>query len=455
MLDYSIVSIALPAMQTELHASPAVVQWVLSAYMMIFAGFLMLSGSFADRLGRRRFFLAGIVLFGLASLAGSMAKDVATLIAMRALQGLGAAMCNPSGLAIATTLFLAGPPRNRAIGLWATVGSAGVVAGMLVGGVLVDFLGWRSVLWVNVPVCAMLIVLVPIFVPVDVPLAEKPKLDVGGAALLTATLLMMTYAIARAPQDGVTSVPTIARAVATLLLFAGFIVVERRVAQPLVPPRLFAYQDFTGGALMALVQAAGYSGVSLYASIYWQQVARLSPLATGLAFLPCGLLMMLVIGPTAAPLAQRVGARVLSTTGSAVMIAGMGLALWFTALAPAWWLMLIVTLVATAGCMETFEMSMVAGLAHVDERDEGAACGANSTMSQIGMGLGVAVAAALAMGKPVAAGVHDAFWSPMFFSVLTFIVSLTLIQGMRSQRPAKLVVRAGKIALVHREPAAT
>jgi MFS family permease len=454
VLDYSIVSIALPAMETELHTTPAVVQWVLSAYMMIFAGFLMLSGSFADLLGRRRFFLAGIVLFGLASLAGSMAKDIATLIAMRSLQGLGAAMCNPSGLAIATTLFSAGAQRNRAVGLWATVGSAGVVAGMLLGGVLVGFLGWRSVLWVNVPVCALLVVLVPFFVPADRPLATKPRLDIGGAALLTAALLMMTYAIARAPEDGIASSATIGRALVTLLLFGGFVFVERRVAQPLVPRRLFGYQDFTGGALMALVQAAGYAGVSLYASIYWQQVAGLSPLATGLAFLPCGFLMMLVIGPTAAPLAQRVGARTLSVAGSIVMIAGMALALLFTTLPPSWWLMLVVTLVATAGCMETFEMSMVAGLAHVDERDEGAACGANSTMSQIGMGLGVAVAAALAMGKPAAIGVHDAFWSPLSFSVLTLIVSLTLIAGARPRRPAKSVVRAGKISFVHKEPAA-
>jgi len=454
VLDYSIVSIALPAMQAELHATPAVVQWVLSAYMMVFAGFLMLSGSFADLLGRRRFFLAGIVLFGLASLAGSMARDVTTLIGMRALQGLGAAMCNPSGLAIATTLFSAGSQRNRAVGMWATVGSAGVVAGMLVGGILVGFLGWRSVLWVNVPVCALLVALVPSFVPKDAAQVDKPKLDVAGAALLTATLLTMTYTIVRAPVVGVTSAETILCALVTLGLLGGFVAVERRVAQPLVPVRLFGYQDFAGGGLMALVQAAGYSGVSLYASIYWQQVARLSPLDTGLAFLPCGLLMTLVIGPAAAPLAQKIGARALSTAGSVVMVAGMGLALWLTTWPPVWWLMLIVTLVATAGCMETFEMSMVAGLAHVDEKDEGAACGAISTMSQIGMGLGVAVAAAFAMGKPVAAGVHDAFWSPALFSVLTLVVSITAIAGVRPHRPAKLVVRAGKISFVHKERAA-
>jgi MFS family permease len=222
-----------------------------------------------------------------------------------------------------------------------------------------------------------------------------------------------------------------------VLLFA-FVVVERRVAHPLVPRELFGYQDFTGGALMAMVQAAGYAGFSLYASIYWQQVAGLSPLWTGLAFLPCGLLMMLVIGPTAAPLAQRLGPRLLGTAGSIVMVAGMGLALYVTTLSPSWWPMLLVSLVAAAGCMETFEMSMVAGLAHVDERDEGAACGAISTMSQIGMGLGVAVGSAFAIGKPPAIGTHDAFWGAAIFAVLTLLVSVTAIAG-RTPRSPRLV----------------
>ncbi|HVA33514.1 MAG TPA: MFS transporter [Candidatus Baltobacteraceae bacterium] len=450
VLDYSIVSIALPSMQAELHATPAVLQWVLSIYMLVFAGFLMLSGGFADILGRRRFFLAGIVVFGLASLAGSLAKDATMLIAMRAIQGLGAAMCNPSGLALATTLFTAGTQRNRAVGLWAAIGSAGVVAGMLLGGILVGFLGWRSVLWVNVPICAVLLFAVPLFVPRDTAPAVKPKLDIVGAALLTAMLLLLTFTIVRAPDDGLLSLLTIARAVGTVLLLLGFVIVEARVAQPLVPVRLLRYQDFNGGAAMALVQAAAYAGMSLYASIYWQQVAMLSPLLTGLAFLPCGLLMTVVVGPTSAPLSQRIGARSLSTVGSVIMIAGMGLALYVTALQPSWWLMLIVTLVAALGCMETFEMSMVAGLAHVDERDEGVACGAVSTMSQIGMGLGVAVAAALAMGKPPSLGVHDAFWSPLVFSVLTLAVSVFAIAGKAPRAAVRRVIRAGKISFVHR-----
>jgi len=161
--------------------------------------------------------------------------------------------------------------------------------------------------------------------------------------------------------------------------------------------------------------------------------------------------MMAVVGPTAAPLAQRVGARLLSTIGSIVMIAGLGLALVFTTWQPAWWLMLIVTLVAAVGCMETFEMSMVGGLAHVEEADEGVACGTVSTMSQIGMGVGVALPAALAMGKPAALGVHDAFWSPLLFSVLTLAASAFGLAGLRAARPVRLVARTGKLAVVHKE----
>jgi MFS family permease len=202
---------------------------------------------------------------------------------------------------------------------------------------------------------------------------------------------------------------------------------------------------------MALVQASAYAGMSVYASMYWQQVAGLSPLFTGLAFLPAGLLMTCVIGPTSAPLATRIGARALSVWGSVTMIAGMLLALLFTSWPPSWWPMLLVTVVAALGCMETFEMSMVAGLANVEEQDEGVACGAVSTMSQIGMGIGVAFAAALAMGKPAAQGVHDAFWAPFAFSVLTWLVSITSIAGKRVAGVKRRVFRLGKIALVHKE----
>jgi EmrB/QacA subfamily drug resistance transporter len=449
VLDYSIVSIALPAIQRELHVSPAVLQWVLSAYIMIFAGTLMLSGSFADVLGRRRFFLAGIVVFGLASLAAGLASDATTLIVMRAVQGLGAAMCNPSGLAIATTLFPAGPQRNRAVGLWAAVGSAGVVAGMLLGGILVGLLSWRAVFWVNVPVCVLLVALVPFFVPRDAPRPAGAKLDVVGAALLTGMLLMLTFTIVRAPEDY--WVVTLARALGTIVLFAAFLSVEVRVDQPMLPQRLLTYRDFPGGAALALVQGAAYSGLSVYASMYWQQVAGLSPLLTGLAFLPCALLMAVVIGPTSAPLAQRIGARVVSTAGAAIMIVAMGMALLFTSWQPSWWLMLAVTIVGCVGCMETFEMSMVAGLAHVGERDEAIACGAISTMSQIGLGVGVAVAAALAMGKPEAVGVHDAFWAPMAFSVLTLLVSFAGIAGApRPAGVARWTIHVGKMAFLHR-----
>jgi MFS family permease len=422
VLDFSIVSIALPEMQSGLHMSPAEAQWILSVYMLVFAGFLMLCGGLADIFGRRRFFLAGIVVFGLGSLAAGFSNDGTTLILLRAIQGLGAAMCNPSGLAIATTLFPSGPQRNRAVGLWAAVGSGGVLFGMILGGILVAAFDWRAVLWVNVPVCLALLILTPIFVPRDVARTDKSKLDIGGAILLTATLLLLTYTIVRIPDDGFSTI-SFMRATIVVVLFLGFLAVESRVAQPLVPARLFRYQDFGGGMLLALVQAAAY------ASIYWQSVAALPPLLTGLAFLPSALLMTVAVGPTASGLAQRFGARALSTIGSVIMIASMGLAIYLTALDPQWWFMLVVTIIGSVGCMETFELSMIAGLAHVAEADEGIASGAISTGSQIGMGLGVAVAAAFAVGREPAEGVHLAFWSPLGFSVATLLVSFFLITG--------------------------
>ena len=449
VLDFSIVSIAIPEIQSGLHMTPAQSQWILSIYMLIFAGFLMLSGCLADLFGRRRFFMAGVALFGAASLAAGFSNDGTTLILLRAAQGLGAAMCNPSGLAIATTLFAPGPERNRAVGLWAAVGSGGVLFGMILGGILVAAFDWRAVLWVNVPVALAILILTPIFVPRDVPPATKPKLDFAGAFFLTAGLLLITYTIVLIPQDGFT-VTTFLSIIVSIVLFLGFVAVESREVQPLVPGRLFRYQDFGGGMLLALVQAAAYAGMTVYASIYWQSVSGLPPLLTGLAFLPSALLMTLAVGPTASALAQRFGARALSSTGSIVMIAGMGLALYVTTLDPQWWLMLIVTLIGSVGCMETFEMSMIAGLAHVNEADEGVAAGAISTGSQIGMGLGVAVAAAFAVGRPVAEGAHLAWWSPLGFSVATLLVSLLLIAGKKPRAAIVQVVRAGKIAIVQK-----
>jgi nitrate/nitrite transporter NarK len=161
-------------------------------------------------------------------------------------------------------------------------------------------------------------------------------------------------------------------------------------------------------------------------------------------------LMTVAVGPTASGLAQRFGARALATTGSIVMIAAMGLALYVTTLDPQWWLMLIVTLIGSVGCMETFELSMIAGLAHVSETDEGVACGAISTGSQIGMGLGVTVAAAFAVGRPVADGVHLAWWSPLGFSVATLLVSLFLIAGKKPRAAVTAVIRSGKLVHVDR-----
>jgi MFS family permease len=449
VLDFSIVSIAIPAMESGLHMSPAESQWILSMYMLIFGGFLMLSGRLADLFGRRRFFLAGVAVFGLASLAAGFSNDGTTLILLRAVQGLGAAMCNPAGLAIATSLFAAGAERNRAVGLWAAVGSGGVLFGMILGGILVAAFSWRAVLWVNVPVCALLLALVPVCVPRDAARTDKPKLDVGGALLLTAALLLITYTVVRIPEEGF-GAPTFMCAVGAIVLFLGFLAVESRISEPLVPARLFRYQDFGGGIVLALVQAAAYAGMTVYASVYWQSVAQLPPLLTGLAFLPSALLMTLAIGPTASALAQRIGARALSTGGSIVMIAGMGLGLYVTRLEPQWWLMLIVTLVGSIGCMETFEMSMIAGLAHVAEADEACAAGAISTGSQIGMGFGVAVAAAFAVGRPPDEGVHLAFWSPLGFSVATLLVSFFLIAGKRPLRAVLQVVRAGKMTIVQK-----
>ncbi|HVA33701.1 MAG TPA: MFS transporter, partial [Candidatus Baltobacteraceae bacterium] len=286
LVDFSIVTIALPTMESELHMTAAQGQWIVSTYAIFLAGFLMLTGRCADLYGRYRFFIAGLILFTLASLVGGMAQSGAMLITMRAIQGLGAALVNPAALAIVLSMFPAGPQRSRAIALWGTIGSSGVAAGMLLGGILVQYLGWRSVLFVNVPVAIAIGSLVSYYIPRDSGMTQRPKLDVAGAILLTAALVTFVYTIESIPARGFTSAATLAGAAVTIVLFAAFVVVERRASEPILPARLFRYPDLLSGASVVMLQPMSYAGIMVFSSVYAQRVSGYSPLEAGLAFLP-------------------------------------------------------------------------------------------------------------------------------------------------------------------------
>lgn len=451
IVDFSIVSIALPSMESELHLTASQGQWIVSTYAIFLAGFLMLTGRCADIFGRFRFFVAGLTIFTLASLAGGLSQSGTMLIAMRALQGLGAALVNPAALAIVLSLFPPGPQRSRAIALWGTAGSLGVAAGMLFGGILVQYLGWRAVLWVNVPVAIAIASLVAQYVPRDSGASQRPKLDVTGAILLTAGLVTFVYAIESIPANGIGSpVPWTAFAV-TIGLFVALAAVERRATEPILPARLFRYPDLVSGAAVVMLQPASYAGVMVFASVYVQQVSGYSPLAAGMAFLPEAFFISFVAAPLTMPLVRAMGVKTMGIVTGLLMIAGEVILLSIQPHSPYWAILLPATCIGGFGGMLAYQSGMIAGLAHVDDADEGSASAAMSFALQLGIGLGVAVGAAVQdlRSPPLEAGLHAAFWVAIAFGVLMmFAIIFGLRHAAKAELPLRRYIHFGR--LVHR-----
>ncbi|MGA8532588.1 MAG: MFS transporter, partial [Candidatus Tumulicola sp.] len=445
----SIVSIALPSMETELHLRASQGQWIVSTYAIFLAGFLMLTGRCADLYGRYKFFVAGLVIFTAASLLGGLARDGAFLIAMRGVQGLGAAIVNPAALAIVLSMFPPGPPRSRAIAMWGTIGSAGIAAGMLFGGVLVQYLGWRSVLFVNVPFAIAILALLPFFVARDRGLEDRPTLDVAGALLLTGALLTFVYTIESIPVRAL-SAPTIAGLLITLVLLAALVLVERRAPVPILSPRLVRYPDLLAGAAVVMAQPMSYAGVLVFASMYVQRVSGYSPLMAGLAFLPSSAIISFVASPLTMPIARAIGVRAMGIAMSVVMIAGEAILLLMQPVSSYWVAIFPATCIGGFGGMLAYQSGMIAGLAHVEDVDEGSASAALSFALQLGIGFGVALGAAAeelrlnallrAGATPVAAlagGLHAAFW----VCVVLGVVTLAAVFGLRHAAAAEIPLR--------------
>jgi EmrB/QacA subfamily drug resistance transporter len=451
LVDFSIVSIALPAMESELNLSPSQGQWIVSTYAIFLAGFLMLTGRCADIYGRRRFFFAGLVVFTVGSLLGGLAGSGATLVAMRAVQGLGAALVNPAALAIALSLFPPGPQRSRAVAMWGVAGTTGIAAGMLFGGVLVQFFGWRSVLFVNVPIAVAILTLALRYVPRDTPEATPPKLDVIGAFLLTGALVSFVYSVESLPLAGLASKSAIFGTIATVALFATFVGMERRVLEPILPPRLFRYPDLLSGAAVVLLQPMSYAGVLVFGSVYLQRVAGYDPLAAGLAFLPSTLITAFVAAPLTMPIARTIGVKAMGIFMGLAMIAGEAILLFMRPTTPYWAALLPATCIGGFGGMLAYQTGMIAGLAHVDDADEGSASAATSFALQLGIGLGVAFGAAAqearsslllragaAPAAALAGGLHAAFW---FCVVAGLLMMLAIVFGLRHAATADLPLR--------------
>jgi EmrB/QacA subfamily drug resistance transporter len=396
ILDISIVNVALPSVARDLELSPGTLQWIVTAYSLAFGGFLLLGGRAADVFGRRRVFMLGMALFTIGSLACGFAQSGGWLIAFRAMQGFGGAIISPATLAIINAAFRhGGPERNKAFGIWGAIAGSGAAAGVLLGGVLTEYLGWEWIFFVNVPVGIAIIALAPSLVSEGRADDVDPHTDPLAAVLVTGGLVAFVYAMSQAPDDGWTSFQTIGLTLLAAVLVALFLWKERRTDAPLVPLHLFGVRPvLVANVVGACIGGAIFGGFFLL-SLYMQQVLGYSAIEAGFAFLATAGTTIPAAG-VAQMLVTRIGAK-------PVMVAGLALTafayIWYTQL-PAdgsFWTNLFVPYVASGiGLPFTFIPVSLAALSNLEERIAGVASGLLNTSQQIGGALGVAIAATIA-----------------------------------------------------------
>jgi EmrB/QacA subfamily drug resistance transporter len=402
VLDFSIVNVALPSIERELHMPPDAVQWIVTGYAISFGGLLILGGRAADLLGRRRMFITGLIAFALASLAGGLARDPALLIAARVIQGAGAAIVAPAALSLITTSFPEGPKRTRAIGLYGAISSVGFVSGQVLGGVLVQFTSWRAVFLVNVPVGLAAAVLAPAILGRAATTQHSPhRLDVRGALLITSAIALVVFAVSQGVVLGWTSPLVIAAIVIATAAAVAFGKAETRHPEPLVRPGMLHRPGLRNGSTLSFLLGLWNGGEMLILSLYLQQVLHESPLFTGLAIAPQGVVGfgMGLLGPR---LAHRLGVkRLLVLTGAS---AAIGFAVLTQLPAGGYSPVLLVVMLIGLGTAGTAFGSVVLASRGMPDADQGLVGGMINTSRQIGAAVGAALLPAVAesvSGTPV------------------------------------------------------
>jgi EmrB/QacA subfamily drug resistance transporter len=394
VLDIAIVNVALPSIQTDLGFSQENLQWVISAYALLFGGFLLLGGRAADLLGRRRLFLAGIVIFTIASLISGFAWSEGALIGARALQGLGAAIVTPAALSIISTTFAEGSERNKALGAWGAVGAFGAVAGVLLGGVLTDLLSWEWIFFVNIPVGVAAFIATPFLIGESRD-ATATSFDLPGAVLVTGGLVALVYAITQANDYGWRSVETFLLFAGSAVLLLAFLAWEARSREPLVPFSIFRLRTLVGANIAGLILGTAMFGMFLMLTLYMQQVLHYSPMRTGVAYLAVAG-TAIIWSALAAQLVTRIGVKPVLVMGMTSLAAGL---VYFTQVSVGGSYLgdlLPGFLLIAVGLGFSFVPISIAALAGVQPAEAGLASGLINTSQQIGGALGIAALSAIA-----------------------------------------------------------
>jgi EmrB/QacA subfamily drug resistance transporter len=439
VLDIAIVNVALPSIQVDLGFSEQNLQWVISAYALVFGGFLLLGGRAADLLGRRRVFLAGLVVFTLASLFAGLAWSEASLISARAIQGLGAAVITPAALSILSVTFPEGRERNIALGVWGAVGGFGAAAGVLLGGVLTSVLSWSWIFFVNIPVGVAGFVLAPILLKESRDASVK-SFDATGAVLVTSGLSLFVYAITEAGRNGWVAGSTIAFFAVSVALLVGFVVWELRHPEPLMRIGILRIKTVTGANVAGFILGTATFSLFLMLTLYMQQVLGYSPIKTGVAYLAVAGTAIFT-SALAAQLVNKIGVKTVLMIGMTSLTAGL---VYFTQasvhgsylgdLLPGF-------LLVAVGLGFSFVPISIAALAGIQPAEAGLASGLINTSQQIGGALGIAALSTIATSRTsdaiaggsshasaLVSGFHGAFVAGAIVAGIGIVATFVLVR---------------------------
>ncbi|MEN3313765.1 MAG: hypothetical protein V7645_3094 [Actinomycetota bacterium] len=439
VLDIAIVNVALPSIQVDLGFSQQNLQWVISAYALVFGGFLLLGGRAADLLGRRRIFLAGLIVFTLASLFAGLAWSEASLISARALQGLGAAVITPAALSILSTTFVEGRERNIALGVWGAVGGFGAAAGVLLGGILTDALSWAWIFFVNVPVGVAAFVLAPILLKESRDATVK-SFDALGAVLVTGGLSLLVYAITQAGQDGWLAGKTVSFFAASLVMLVGFLAWEQRHPEPLMRLGILRIKTVSGANVAGFIMGTATFSLFLMLTLYMQQVLGYSPMKTGVGYLAVAGTAIFT-SAIAAQLVTRIGVKPVLAIGMTSLTGGL---VYFTQVSVGGSYLADLLpgfLLIAVGLGFSFVPISIAALAGIQPAEAGLASGLINTSQQIGGALGIAALSTIATSRTSDAlaggatqtqalvdGFHGAFFAGVILAAIGIVAALTLIR---------------------------
>ncbi|HSW81443.1 MAG TPA: MFS transporter [Candidatus Saccharimonas sp.] len=457
VLDNSIVNVALPVLKTALHFSQDTLQWIIVAYTLSFGGFLLLGGRAADLFGRRRVLMTGMAGFTLISLLIGLLHSAEFMIALRSLQGLAAAFMSPAALSIVLNTFTSAKDRAVALGVWSSVGAGGAAAGLLIGGLLTQYLGWEWNFFINVPVGILVLAGLSKYVPAHMSQASEKNLDIPGALLVTSGLVALVFGLSEAPTWGWTSLATLGTIAASIVLLGAFIWNESRAKRPLMPLSIFRIRNITGANLAMMPVAASLYGMFFLISLYVETILHYTPVATGLAFLP----VPIVLGATSNLVPRfigKTGFKSLLLIGTALLAIGMFMLSFITSDSNYFTAVLPGLLLMAVGVGMNFVAINVSATAGVPANEAGLASGLIVTSQQLGGALGLAIllsvstaaaTSSLASGHAAAIaatyGYSRGFLIATGFAIISFLVGAFVIK----QKTAPKVSAVAEPTTIH------